>query len=306
MEQELFDEEPGEAFGIVTDDAVFFEQVVGHKLDLQFSNAFGVDANRLGTLRAVTLGNFLGDRSNISNNRIDHALLYVILDGANVLAEGVAGGFAGLSHEIGDVNAMGFGASDAFGNFRNQEIRNDAGVKRAGPHEDEVGLLDSLDRGGKRANPARGEFEPANGSGAARDIGFTLDTLAVRESSDEVNIGNGGRKDAAANGEDFARNAHGFGKIAGDMSESSEKKVAEVVPAEPAPGLKPILEETAEKSFVFGQRYHAVSNVAGRQNAIFAAQAAGTAPVVGDRDDCGKVSNGALGRWTLVGAANNV
>ena len=94
MEQELFDEEPGEAFGIVTDDAVFFEQVVGHKLDLQFSNAFGIDANRLGTLRAVTLGNFQGDRSDISNNGIDHALLHVILDGANVLAEGVAVGFA--------------------------------------------------------------------------------------------------------------------------------------------------------------------------------------------------------------------
>ena len=62
-----------------------------------------------------------------------------------MIGEGVAGGFAGLGHEIGDVHARGFGFGDGSGDFRDHQVRKNAGVERAGAKQDQVGLLDSFD-----------------------------------------------------------------------------------------------------------------------------------------------------------------
>ncbi len=85
--------------------------------------------------------------------------------------------------------------------------------------------------------------------------------------------------------ENLAANANGFGKVTGDVGERCEEEIAEVVASEAAAGVKAILEEASEKGFVLTEGDHAVANIAWRKDAIFAAQAAGAAAVVGDGND---------------------
>jgi hypothetical protein len=70
--------------------------------------------------------------------------------------------------------------------------------------------------------------------------------------------------------------------------------------------VETILEEAAEKGFIFRESDHAVANIAGREDAILAAQAAGTAPVIRDSHNSGEVRNGVLGGGVLVSAADYV
>src|SRR5207302_9510718 len=63
--------------------------------------------------------------------------------------------------------------------------------------------------------------------------------------------------------------------------------------------------QTSEKGFIFREGYHAVADVAGREDAVFAAQAAGAAAVIGDRDDGGDIGDGAFGAGVLVDAADD-
>src|SRR5271167_2262174 len=94
-----------------------------------------------------------------------------------------------------------------------------------------------------------------------------------------------GRKDAAADGEDFAADTNGFGEIAGDVRKCGEEEIAKIVANESPAGVETVLKKAAEKGFVFRQRDHAVANVAGRKNAVFSAETAGASAVIGDGDD---------------------
>ena len=79
------------------------------------------------------------------------------------------------------------------------------------------------------------------------------------------------------------------------MCESGEEEVAEIVADETAASVEAILEEAAEKCFILAESDHAVADVAGRQDAIFATQAAGAAAVVGDGDDGGEAGDWMFG-----------
>ena len=305
-EEELFDEEAGELGGVMTDDAMFLDEIAGEEFDLKPGNLIGIEADLFGAFGAVATGNVEGDGFAVGDDVVDEIFPDVILDSANVFAKAVMGGFAGLGHEIGDIDAGNMGASDSPGDFRDQKIRENAGVKGAGAHEDEVGLLNGFQSGGERANAARNEFQFADGKRAAGNIGFAFHALAIGKSGDEMNVGGGGRKDAAANGEDLSGNANRFSEIAGDVGERGEEEVAEVVAAETASGLESILKEAAEESFVLGERDQAIANVAGRKNAIFAAQAARAAAVVGDGDNRGEIGDRACEGRLFVAAPDDV
>ena len=94
-----------------------------------------------------------------------------------------------------------------------------------------------------------------------------------------------------ADRQNFAADANSFGEVAGDVSEGGEEEVAEVVADETAASVKAVLKETAKKGFVLAEGDHAVADVAGREDAIFAAEAAGAAAVVGDGDDGGEAGD---------------
>ena len=114
----MFEEEAGEAAGVVAEDAVFLEEIVEDDAEAEFLEGGKIDGHGLGTLRAVTPGHIGRDGLAIGDDPIDDAARNVFLDGAEMIAEGVAGGFAGLGHQIGDVDARSFGISNGAGDFR--------------------------------------------------------------------------------------------------------------------------------------------------------------------------------------------
>src|ERR1051325_8853585 len=89
-------------------------------------------------------------------------------------------------------------------------------------------------------------------------------------------------------GEDFGRNANGFSEVSGYFSQCREKEIAEAVPAELAVTAKAITEKTRHQLGVFGERDHAVADVAGGQHLQLLAQPSGAAAVVRDRNDRGE------------------
>src|SRR5438309_6757707 len=54
------------------------------------------------------------------------------------IGESVTGGFAGLGHQIGDVDAWSLGLGDGAGDFGDQQARENAGVERSEEHTSEL------------------------------------------------------------------------------------------------------------------------------------------------------------------------
>jgi len=131
-----------------------------------------------------------------------------------------------------------------------------------------------------------------------------VNAATVFESGDERDVGNCGGENLAADRENFAADADGFGEISGDVSERGEEEVAEIVADETAASVKAILKESAKESFVLAEGHHAVADVSGRKNAIFAAEASGTTAVVSDGDDCGEARDWMFG-FDFVAAAGD-
>jgi len=115
--EEFFEEEAGEAAGVVAEDAVFLEEVVEDDAEAELLEGGEIDGHGFGALGAVAAGHVGGDGLAIGDDPIDDAAGDVFLDGAEMVGEGVAGGFTWLGHEIGDVDAGSFGFGDGGGNF---------------------------------------------------------------------------------------------------------------------------------------------------------------------------------------------
>jgi len=116
--EELFEEEAGEAAGVVAEDAVFLEEIVEDDAEAKFLELGKIDGHRFGALSAVTPRHIGRYGLAIGDDPIDDAARNVFLDGAEMIAEGVAGSFSGLGHQIGNVNARSLGLGDGAGDFR--------------------------------------------------------------------------------------------------------------------------------------------------------------------------------------------
>src|SRR5712692_2030800 len=268
--EEFFEEEVGEASSIVAQDAVFLEEIVEDDAEAELLERGKIDGHGFSALGAVAPGHVGRDGLAIGDDPIDDAARDVLPDRAEMIAEGVAGGFAWLGHQIGDIHARSLGSGDGAGDFRDEEIGQNAGVERAGPEKNQVGLPDSFDGPGERADAARGKLEFLDGRAAGGDAGFAVNGAAVFERGDEMNVRKRRWKNAAADGEHFAADADGFGEIAGDMRERGEEKIAEIVAGEAATCVEAVLEQAAEKGFVLRKSHHAIANIAGREDAVFA------------------------------------
>ncbi len=186
--EELFEEEAGKAAGVVAEDGVFLEKIVKDNAEAKPLEFGQIDRYRFSALGAVAPGHFGRNRLAIGNNPINDAMADVFLDGAEMIGESVAGSFAGLGHEIGDVHAGRLGLGDRAGDFGDQEIRKDAGVERTRTEEDQVGLLDGFDGLGERPHTARRELEFLDWRAAGGDAGFAVDDAAIFERGNEMNI----------------------------------------------------------------------------------------------------------------------
>ena len=186
--EEFLEEEAGEAARVVANDAVFLEEIVEDDAEAEFLKCKKIDGHGLGALSTVAPGNVWRNGLAIGNHPIDHALRDVRLNGAEMIGESVAGGFAGLGHEIGYVNARSFGFGDGAGNFWNQEIGQDAGIERAGAKKNEVGMLDGFNGPGKRANAAWRKHKFLDRHAAGSDARFAVDGAAALQCGNEVNV----------------------------------------------------------------------------------------------------------------------
>jgi len=141
--------------GVVAKDAVLFEQVVEDHTVAEFLEGIEVDGDGLGALGAIAFGDFARDGLAVGDDPVDHPAGGVLANGFEVVGQGVAGGFAGLCHEVRDVDARGFGIGNSVGDLGYQQVGKDARVERAGAQQNEIGFADGFDRPGKRASGAR-------------------------------------------------------------------------------------------------------------------------------------------------------
>src|SRR5205807_9206563 len=70
--------------------------------------------------------------------------------------------------------------------------------------------------------------------------------------------------------------------------------------------MKTILKQPAEQSLILRESDHAVADIAGREDAVLAAQAAGAAAVIGNGNNGSEIGDGPFGGGTVVSAANHV
>ena len=225
---------------------MLFEKIVEDDAIAKFLEGVKVDRYRLGALGTIAPGNVTGDGLAIGDDPVDDAARGVLPDRLKVIGKSVSCGFAGLCHEVGDIDARCFGGGDGVGDFGNQKVGEDAGIERARAEQDEVGFADGFDRFREGASIARRQGEALDAFAAGGDAGFAMDAASAFESSDEGDVGDGGWKNLAADREDFAADADGFGEVAGDVREGREEEVAEIVADEATAGVKAVLEEAAE------------------------------------------------------------
>ena len=172
----------------MTDDAVLFEEIVEDHAEAELLEREEINGDRLSALRAIAASNVGRDGLAIGDDPIDHAGPDVFLNSAKMIREGVAGGFPGLGHEIGNVDSRGFGFGNRVGDFWNQEIGEDAGVEGAGPKEDEVRMFDGFDDSGKRTDTGGRELEFLDGGAAGSDARFAVNYASIFERGDELNV----------------------------------------------------------------------------------------------------------------------
>ena len=98
VSEEFFEEEAGEAAGLVADDGVFFKEIIEDDAVAELLEGGEVDGHGFGALGAIAAGHFRRHRLAIGDDPIDDAAGDVFLDGAKMVGEGVPGGFAGLGH----------------------------------------------------------------------------------------------------------------------------------------------------------------------------------------------------------------
>ena len=304
--EEFFEEQARETACLVADEAMFLQEVVENDSVSELSERREIHGHGLGALGAIAPRDFRRHRLAIGDNPINDAMRNVLLNRAKMIGERVAGGFAGLGHEVGNIHARSFGSGDGVGDFRDQEIRENTGIERPGTKKNQVGLLDGFDGLWEGAHAAVREADFLDGRPARGDARFAVNRQPIFELGNEVDIRKSGRKDASANRQNFAAHSNGFGEISGNMRERGEEKIAEIVAGEAAPCMEAVLKQAAQKSFIFRKGDHAVADIAGRKDSVFPAQTARAAPVVRDGDDRGEISDGALGGRELVRPANDV
>jgi hypothetical protein len=88
------------------------------------------------------------------------------------------------------------------------------------------------------------------------------------------------------------------------MRQRDEKQVPDTMSAQRAVALEPMLEESTHRLVFIGERDETVAYVAGRQDAEFVNESAGTPTVVRDGDDSGQRVH--VERLTTVGVAGDV
>ena len=110
-----------------------------------------------------------------------------------------------------------------------------------------------------------------------------VDLAAVGQRRLQHHVGRGGGINAPEHRQHLGRKSYGLGEIAGQMRHGGQKQIAEAVSLQSAAARRNGIETACDsRASSSDERHHAVADIARRQHVEIAAQAAGTASVVGD------------------------
>lgn len=113
----------------MTHHAVNFQEIIRDALQAHALQFGMIDEDRLSTLRPVSPQNFGSERLIIEDDAINNLSARVLTNGPDVVTECVTKRFAGLRHQVGDVDARRTGPFDGLGDTRNEQIGDNAGEK---------------------------------------------------------------------------------------------------------------------------------------------------------------------------------
>lgn len=277
---------------------MLFEEFVHDAFEAEALDGFNVIFHGLGALLAIALDDGAARHAMIQDHPIENLLLGVFEDRADVIGGGEMRSFAGLGHEIADVDAFGAGSGDGFGDSGDEQIRNYAGKERAGAENDEIGVRDRLDIFLRRFGMMAREPHAADRATRFCDVALRGNDAAIVHEGFERNIFGRGRQDATVNTEELASLFDRAREITGDLRERGEKQIAHAVSAEAAAGVKAELEGARDGGFVIRESSDAIADIARGKNAVIAAQAAGTAAVVCDGDNRCEIGYSKISRLT--------
>ena len=128
------------------DDAVLFEEIVQNDAIAEFLQVGDIDDYGFGALGTITFGDVRRNLLAIGDDPVDDTAGSMVLNGAEMIGQSIAGGFAGLGHEIGDVDARRFGFGDSAGDFGNEQVRKYAGIERTRAQKNQVRVVNGLHR----------------------------------------------------------------------------------------------------------------------------------------------------------------
>ena len=118
--QEFVEEEAGEARGIVADDAVLLEEFVNDAFEAESLEDFDVIFHGQRALFAIAIEDGAAGHAIIQDHPIENLFFGVLEDCLDVIGRLEFGCFAGLGHQIADVDALGARSGDGVGDARNQ------------------------------------------------------------------------------------------------------------------------------------------------------------------------------------------
>ena len=121
------------------------------------------------------------------------------------------------------------------------------------------------------------------------DLRFALDDGAVLHDCIKSNVFFARGNDTTFDRQNFRRLFERGLHVARDFVHRRDKQIAETVPRQRAVALETILEQLLHERFGISQRDETISQIAGRNDSEFLAQASRTASVIGNGDDGGNI-----------------
>ena len=187
-------------------------------------------------------------------------------NGLDMVRGGEPRGLARLRHQVAYVDLQSWGLADLFRNSAYQEIRQEAGVQRAGSQRDDVRVAQSLDHSRYGLTRAGGEGDLPYARACSGNGGFPVETLSRRRLGNQTHVLQSRRIDAAPDGEDFGGETDGFEKIACDPCQSRQEQVAKTVTLQPARPGESILKQMGHERFIGAKSHETIADVAWRKN----------------------------------------
>ena len=139
-----------------------------------------------------------------------------------------------------------------------------------GPDQNQVSAADRGQNLRQRADPPRNQLHALDTPARTGDFRFSRHHFSTVQFRLQRYILCGGGENSTANGQHARGQPHRLRKIPGNVGQRGEKQISKGVAAQAGPSGKAILKEAAEQVFVVRKRNHAVANVTGRKDAVFA------------------------------------